>query len=153
MELTTITAALSGVKHATDIAKIIKNSGASLDTAELKLKFADLIEALADTKIELSNIREILLEKDAQIRGYKEKLEMKDKTIWKDPYYITRNLDGGEDGPYCQKCYDSNIKLIRLQSRSNNGFWQCQECKSNYYDNSYKKAYGTVSTHRSSRMD
>lgn len=152
MEISAITAALSGIKNATDIAKLIKNSGASLEAAEIKLKLADLIEALAEAKIELANVREIVATKEDEIKALKTQLSVQGKVVWEEPYYFVVGNEGGKDGPYCQKCYDSEKKLIRLQSPSQNGYWECHECKSGYKDRSFDGG-GVVSVRRRNGID
>ena len=64
-EISTISAILGSVKTATEIAKLIKDSYFSLEKAEMKLKLAELISALADAKIEISEIQELILQKEA----------------------------------------------------------------------------------------
>lgn len=56
-DIATISAIFSSVKTATEIAKLIKDSNTSLEEAEIKLKMAELISALADIKIELSEVQ------------------------------------------------------------------------------------------------
>ncbi len=134
MDIASISAALAGIKSATEIAKLIKDSGASLEQAEIKLQLADLISALADAKIEIANIREAVSEKETQINELNKKLEVKENIVWQEPYYfIVEN--GNKDGPYCQKCYDSKNLLIRLQG--DEGWWECLECKSTVTDDDY----------------
>jgi len=138
MEISALAAALSSIKNASDIAKLIKESGASLEKAEVKLKLAELVEALAEAKMETASIREVLLEKDDELRRLKSEIEIKDKIIWENPYYFLINGDV-KDGPFCQRCYDSEKKLIRLQSPGRNGYWECKECNSGYKDSTYKE--------------
>jgi len=134
MDLTSISTILSSLKAATEIAKLIKDSDVSLEKAESKLKLAELISALADAKIEVTEIQQVLLEKDAEVRDLKAKLEVRAKLQWEKPYYWL--IDGTEkDGPFCQHCYDKNRELIRLQGSS--GYWECKACKSGYTDSSY----------------
>jgi len=137
MEITSIAAALSGIKNAADIAKIINDSGASLEKAEVKLQLADLISALADAKIEIANIREAISEKDIEISELTKKLKTKENVTWEEPYYFIIT-DEGKDGPYCQKCHDSKQLLIRLQNHDV-GYWSCNECNSNYTDKNFKE--------------
>jgi len=134
MEITSISAALAGIKSATEIAKIIKDSGASLEKAEVKLQLADLISALADAKIEIANIREAISENEIEIKALTKKLEIKENIVWEKPYYFVVSNEN-KDGPYCQKCYDSKQLLIRLQGED--GWWKCHECDSTYTDDSY----------------
>ncbi|MCW5203214.1 hypothetical protein VU12_09780, partial [Desulfobulbus sp. US4] len=99
MDIGAITSALSGIKQAIDIAKIIKDSASSLEEAEIKLKLADLISALADAKIEIANIKEGVTEKDDEIKRLKGIIETSDKLVWKEPYYFLIDDDEHEDGP------------------------------------------------------
>uniref|UniRef100_UPI0040574DBF hypothetical protein n=1 Tax=Candidatus Electronema sp. TaxID=2698783 RepID=UPI0040574DBF len=121
MPIAEITAALAGVKHASDIAKLIKNSEVSLEAAEVKLKLADLIDNLADAKVKIAKFKEILSEKDEEIHRLNGQLKKHGSILWESPYYFLAKENGEKDGPYCQKCYDSNKKLIRLQSPRKNG--------------------------------
>lgn len=135
MDITAITAVLTSVKSAMDIAKNIKDSGASLEAAETKLKLAELIGALADVKVESANVKEILVEKDAEIRKLRDQLDMKEKLVWKKPYYV---MKGREDEPLCQRCYDDEGKTIRLQIPGRQGLWICSVCKTRFTNETYK---------------
>lgn len=143
MDLTSVSTILTSLKTATDIAKFIKDSDVSLEKAESKLKLAELISALADAKIEVTEIQQVLLEKDAELRALKTQLEVKAKLHWEKPYYWL--IEGSQkDGPYCQHCYDKNHELIRLQG--NGGCWECKACKSRYTDSSYDASPMVFST-------
>ena len=142
MDLTAIATALSSLKTATEIAKLIKDSDLSLEKAESKLKLADLISALADAKIEVIEIQQLLLDKENDIRELKNKLEIKAKLSWEKPYYwIVDNSQ--RDGPFCQHCYDKNHELIRLQG--NGGYWECKACKNGYTDSTFDNSSVTFS--------
>lgn len=67
--ITTVAAVLTSLKTATDIAKFLRESDLSIERAELKLKLADLIGALADTKIELAGLQEAISDKDNVLRS------------------------------------------------------------------------------------
>lgn len=136
MEILQVTSVIVGIKNAIDIAKLIKDSGASLEKAEIKLKMAELISALADAKIGMVSIQEIVSEKDSEIKRLKSELDTRGNMIWESPYYFLKTEEG-KDGPYCQKCYDSDHKLIRLQMPRAQGYWLCKECSSDYTDSSY----------------
>ena len=137
MEIAAISAAFTSVKHAFDLASLIKNSEVSLDAAEVKLKLAELIDSLANAKVETAKFKDILLERDAEIQRLKKQLEKDGNMVYEEPYYFLVQENGDKDGPYCQRCYDSHKKLIRLQSPGKNGYWQCNECKSGYKDSTY----------------
>ena len=138
MEITAVTAILTGVKNATDIAKLIKDSGASLEAAEVNLKLVEIISALTEAKIEISVVKEVILEKDEEIKRLQAQINLKEHLIWEEPYYFVLTENGNKDGPYCQKCNDSDKKLIRLQSPNKNGYWKCNECNTGYKDSTFK---------------
>lgn len=133
----TFSAALSSLKTATEIAIFIKDSGVTLDKAEVKLKLADLTSALADTRIELAEIQELLIEKDKTIRNLKAKIEIQDVVMYEDRCYWKVN-NNKKDGPFCQRCYDADSKLIRLQSGTTtlydhtSRWFCCRECGNTY---------------------
>lgn len=129
-DITTIGAALASIKTATEIAKLIKDSGVSLEQAEIKLQIANLISSLADAKIELADLQ-------VEFNQLKEQLSQRDSVKWVKPYYM-RQLDDIMDGPFCPTCYDNNEKLIRLQGSGENG-WHCLICKGFFKDSMYVK--------------
>ncbi len=147
MDLTTISTALSSIKTATDIAKLIKESGLSLEKAEANLKLAELISALADAKIQIADIQQLLLDKDNELRAANERLAVKEKLQWEKPYYWLI-VDNQKDGPFCQHCYDKHKELIRLQGNGE-GYWDCKACKSSYTDSTWDTP--SVQTVRSGR--
>lgn len=126
---------LGSIKVATDLAKLINESGVSLEKAEIKLKMADLISALATARMDIAEIQQALLEKDREIARLQGKLTTREKATWEEPYYWV--IDGDKkDGPYCQQCQDKDHELIRLISL-NKGVWECKTCKNMYYDRAF----------------
>ena len=136
MEITAIAAALTSLKTAGDIAKLIKETGASLEKAEARLQLANLTEALADAKLEVNEIQQMLIDKDEVIRLLKEQLTLRERLQFESPYYWL--TDGpSKEGPFCQCCYDGQEKLARLQGNGS-GFWRCTICSNTYTDKDYQ---------------
>jgi len=135
-DITIISSALTSIKVATDLARLIKESSSSLDKAEVKLKLAELVSALADAKVEIAQVQKVLLEKDKQIRDLTATLSIRGRLIWDRPYYWLEET-GEKDGSYCQQCYDNNSKLIRLQSHGD-GSWSCNTCNKSFYDKTFQ---------------
>ena len=133
MDLSTVTAALGSIKAATEIAKLIKDSDISLEKAETKLKLAELIGSLADAKLEVINMQQLLAETEARIKELQVELQVQKALRWQEPLYWLDN-ESGSDGPYCQHCYDSARKLIRLQGNGE-GWYECKACKNSYETN------------------
>jgi hypothetical protein len=136
MDITTVTAVLGSIKTATEIAKYIKDSDVSLEKAETKLKLAELISTLADAKLEAVGVQEALGEAQQQVRELKKQLETREKVKWDEPAYWLK-AEAGLDGPYCQQCYDTTGKLVRLQG-DGDGYYECRACKSSYVTKAYR---------------
>lgn len=136
MDISSIGAALSSIKTAADLAKIIKDSSSSLEQAEVKFKLAELVGALAEAKMDIASIQELILDKEKEISVLKGLLEIKGKVTWEKPYYFLIE-DGKKDGPYCPTCYDNHNKMIRLQDEGN-GCWRCHVCNGWLQDSSHR---------------
>lgn len=134
-DITTISAVLTSVKTATEIAKFLKDTDISLEKAETKLKLAELVSALADTKLKIAEIQELLVEKDKKIKELQYALTQHEKMVWRDPVYYMQ-IEDGEEGPFCPQCYDSERKVIRLQTYEKN-CWHCETCGKTFYSQSY----------------
>lgn len=143
-DLTVISTVLSSIKAASEIAKIVRESGLTLEQAEYKLKLAELVEKLADAKIEIASVQDIIDEKDQRIRKLEQDAEIKGRLTYESPYYWLQN-EGHRDGPFCQQCYDSEKKLMRLTGNGS-GYWACKTCKSNYTDSSYRTEIAIASS-------
>ena len=105
-------------------------------TIEAQEKIMELRSAALQIEEENFTLRTRVKELEAQ-------LTVRDELQWEKPYYWMVNGDT-KDGPYCQKCYDGDQKLIRLQG-GNGGVWFCHTCKGRFYDASYKPRVPTRS--------
>ena len=110
-DLSAIGAVLGSLKTATEIAKFIRESDVSIERAELKLKVADLIGALADVKLELVELQDTFALKDQRIKELEESFETKDSLVRKYDAYYKADPDGKPLGaPYCLRCWESDHK-------------------------------------------
>lgn len=135
-EIVAIQSALTSLKAAADIAKILRESTITLKDAETKFKLADLISALADAKIELARVQDTIEEQARTIRELQEKQAFAGNMKFEVPYYW--NLDSGKrDGPYCQPCWDEKRLAARLYSLGN-GSWTCKVCNKGFRDGSHR---------------
>ena len=146
MDISSVTALLDSLRAATDIAKLFRESGLTLEKAEAKMKLAELISALADAKITASQVKQELCEKDQEISRLNERLRVKEALTWESPYYWSEG-ERGRDGPFCQHCYDGDGKLVRLQGYGR-GNWECKVCKNNYADKTHVKDSADYSVSR-----
>lgn len=134
-DISTVSSLLTSATSALEIAKLIKNSDLSLKDSEQKLKLAELIEALADVKVNSAEVKQTILEKDQEIQSLKQQLVLNNEVQYESPYYW--RLDGDhKDGPFCQQCYDNEKKLIRLQG-GNRDTWCCMTCSNTFHGPDY----------------
>jgi hypothetical protein len=133
-DLTTISAALSSLKSAIDIAKFLRETDLSLEKAELKLKFAELVSKLADTKIELVEIQDVLIEKDKRISELEEAFEIKSTIIRHGDAYYVANAEGNPVGvPYCLRCWENDHKKRQIVYVAKDHFTRlCTTCGQKY---------------------
>jgi ribosomal protein L37AE/L43A len=109
----------------TDIVELLKKGS----TIEAQEKIMELREGALALQEENINLKE-------QIKELESELNKKKEIQWEAPFYWTINGDSKE-GPFCQKCNDSESKLIRLQ-RIEEGNWHCKSCNNNFFEDSYK---------------
>ena len=83
--------------------------------AELKLKVADLMLALAGVRTDMAGIQDELRDKDARIAELQAQADLKGRLTYRKPSYWVTDENGAEVGPHCQRCYDVDHKLVRLQ--------------------------------------
>ncbi|UCN01522.1 hypothetical protein LCX93_06285 [Sulfurimonas sp. SWIR-19] len=127
--------AVGSVKSAIEIAKTLKDSADLFDKAEVKLQLAELIGSLADAKMQIAEIQESLINSEKEKKDLRKKIEIKDNMIYEKSYYW--KMDGDKkDGPFCQRCFDSDEKLIRLQG-GNNDVWACAQCNKTFRGPAY----------------
>lgn len=130
-DLVTISTIFSSVKAATEIAKLIKDSGLSLEKAEMKLKIAELISSLADAKIATAEVNDIIKEKDDRIKELEGAFAFKSKLVrYRDAYYQIKEEGIPSGDPYCSNCWETSNRAIHLYYMYPN--FICPNCKTNY---------------------
>jgi hypothetical protein len=85
---------IAAASQAVGLVKELKEIDPGVDEASFKLKIAELVEILADTKIALSDAKTALSEKDIEIRSLLEKLEE------------------AKNGENCPKCKAGRLQVI-----------------------------------------
>jgi len=114
---------VTGLKAAWDVAKALKVATDSIGDAQLKLRMAELISALADAKIEAAENAE-------KIAELQRTLHSKSQLRFVEGKYFKDLEEGTEVGPFCATCFDSTSKEIRLQHLPGATFgdWHCRVC-------------------------
>lgn len=98
-----------------DIMQLVKQ-GLTLEAQE---KIMELRTAALQLQEDNINLRE-------RIKALEEAAAVRESVTWEAPFYW-RKLGGAKDGPFCQKCYDDEGKLVRAQDL-HNGYWRCFKC-------------------------
>lgn len=135
MDAGSISAAYSAIKAIKDIGTDLL--GGKVDE-EVRRRVADVLEKLGGVQDTLFFVREELLrvqdenhELKRKLREMRQEAEERGKVVYEKPSYWIN--DGEErDGPFCQRCYDVDKSLVRLQGGKNDQ-WACHECKGTYY--------------------
>jgi endogenous inhibitor of DNA gyrase (YacG/DUF329 family) len=110
-----ITAAMTSLKTAMDIAKILKEATTTLEQAEVKFKLADLMLSLADAKVGIAEASNALIEKDAEIAKLKSAFAMNQRMVFVGGAYVLVDSQNKLFGqPYCSRCWEVDQKLVHL---------------------------------------
>jgi hypothetical protein len=132
--ITVITAVLTSLKTATDIAKSLRETNSALEKAELRLQLAEIISALADAKIQVVDLRDTITLKDAQLTALEQAFAAKDTLVRHYDAFYRVDQEGKPTGnPYCLRCWDVDHRQSPLvESALTHGTHYCPVCKTNY---------------------
>lgn len=129
--ITTIGAILTSLKTATEITRFFENTDSDFDEAESKSKIANLMMSLANVKMAVATLQDVIQKKDAEIDELEKQIfyiaELKFKHGL---YYQADDLI-----PFCPRCFEIEKKTIHLTSTGmgrKGQQWKCAECKSQY---------------------
>lgn len=129
-DISSLSTAIAGIRHATEIARLIRDAGPTLADAEQKLKLAELLNALADAKIAIAELKDNAEEKDSELKRMREALTTKAKLKHSGTFYTSE----GDTTPYCPRCWEVDHRSIHVAPE----VWEvkisafvraCPECK------------------------
>lgn len=108
-----------------DIVDLLKK-GSTLEAQE---KIMELREGSLELQEENIKLKDKIKELEAAIK-------LKEEVIWVAPsYWVQEGVN--KDGPFCQSCFDTERKLIRLQEGNARGKWHCTVCNNTFKDGTY----------------
>lgn len=121
-----IVAGLTAAGKALEIAKALRDLDRSLEGAEYRSRIADLIDQLTDTRIALSEARETIADKEAEIRRLTARNTGLIEVVGKDGFNF--GIEGGKVRrlPFCPNC-EQNGKQIQF-SELGSGTYYCSVC-------------------------
>ena len=132
-DLSLFPALLVSIKNASDIVKSLRNINVSLEDAEHKLQLANLIDSLAEAKMNAAEIQDVIREKDEEIKRLNDALTLKATVIKHDDAYYEMGSKGKPKGDaYCLYCWEVNNKLVHLHAEKRLISKQCSSCKTSY---------------------
>jgi hypothetical protein len=128
-----ISAGISSIKVAIDIAKELKGVTSAIKDAEVKLKIAELLEAMSEVKIRLVEAQDENLELKETIKGLESALKRQDEVVFRDGYYyLAEPQEGKPDGPFCSNCFTTKQLLCLLGEVTGRelkfGKYHCPSC-------------------------
>ncbi|HEU4700685.1 MAG TPA: hypothetical protein VFS40_15985 [Gemmatimonadales bacterium] len=133
-DIATISAALTSLKTATEIAKALRDLPTTLENAELKLRVADLTGALADLKLQLTEVREDIAARETRIAELEVAFERREDLVRHgDAYY--RKGEGGEavGDAFCLRCWEVEHRQRPLVDHfADRSVRFCPACKAQY---------------------
>jgi hypothetical protein len=110
-------------------------------TLDLQERIMELREAVLNAQEEVLRLRAELSEL-RRTANDREQLTFDGSLYW-------RERSDGKEGPFCQRCFDVDAKLVRLQNIAGSTFgdWECAACDKSYCQQSGASESGTVKSH------
>jgi hypothetical protein len=131
------TAIVTLVKSCIDVTKSIQPKDGKNSNISAK-DFSNLQNNLINISRYSETLIEQITQKDKEIDKLKQILEDKHSFLFKKYYYFKVGDNGNViDGPFCQKCYETNKWKIHLLPGGEKGRWWCTACNRPLYDDDH----------------
>ncbi len=128
-----IAGSISAVTAALGLVKELREIDAQFDKAEMKLKIAELTEALSDAKLGLVDVAQSLKEKDEQINKLKASIQRREETVERNGYHYRKGGNGGPVGkPFCPVCLEDGNFTLTVDIYEAGRPTKCPRCKANF---------------------
>ena len=89
-------------------------------------------EKIIELREHALSLQEENQELKAKLQMLEEQMAIDKNLDFESGVYWMKKEDGTRDGPYCQRCWDADQKLIRLQLQPNSTHYRCFECRHSY---------------------
>jgi hypothetical protein len=106
---------LQSLKTAADIVKYIRTAEGSFEKAEIKMKVADLAEALADARLSILEAQQEIERLNAEIAELRVVPDIQADIETRDGVYF-RKSEGPSGAPFCPSCYAKLDKRIPVST-------------------------------------
>lgn len=120
---------IEGLKSAAELVKGISQASGTLERSELKLRLADVNEALADARMAAVDLKDQLQAKDEEIARLLNVVSIKGEVVKRGDAYFKKSAP--EDA-FCVYCWDTKKKLIHIHKsyvKDKGDMMTCPECK------------------------
>ena len=135
-----IMGALATASQAIKLVQDLRGIDKALDTAEYKLKIADVTDALSNIKLGLTDAKEDLASKDAEIDKLKKQFRRLADTVEYRGFKYDKGKEGKPNGmAYCPVCEQKAALLIHLTRIE--GEDTCPSCKAHFGGRTYVASY------------
>ncbi len=115
--------------------KALRSADLSFEKAELKLKVAELAEALATARLSVLDAQEEIRNLHARIAELTAVQDMRSRIVQRENVYFIQDGET-EKGPYCPRCFEVENSLILAAKLPNTfrnlGTYKCPHCKAVY---------------------
>ncbi|KZD02055.1 MULTISPECIES: hypothetical protein [unclassified Thalassospira] len=141
--------ALATINGSITLAKAIAQASSAMDKAELKLKIAELVDQLLDSKEALVDARTLIQEYQTEIAQLKDvSFKINNLIEWQGFLYQPNEQGNAKGDPYCPRCIEAEKKLIKLRYKSDLADWNrvCPECKNQFLVDKAAKDQATART-------
>lgn len=132
MEITALISGIGALKHAADIARLIKESGATLEQSEIKLKFAELIDNIAEAKLSMAALKDEIEQRDSIINKLEKAIELRNQLKFDGQFY----QEEGDSVPFCPRCFEVDVRPIHLTKEVADGWHivrKCPQCSQQFH--------------------
>lgn len=128
-----IVGGLAAASQALGIAKALRGIEKDYDAATYRAQIAELIDALTDAKLALTDAKGAVAERDEEIKKLRASFDVKAQLVKGEGDY---NYFTGEDGkpvgfPVCPGC-ETNGRIIQLKQAGPPNQAQCPSCEKTY---------------------
>ena len=129
-----IAAAISSINFTIEGVKALSKASGAIERAELKLQLAEMMGALAEVKLELTQAMEDRTFHQQQIARLEEALRIKETVRREGDAYYKLDENGNAVGePYCLRCWEVEHRLHTLvRGRMGMRIRVCAVCNKEY---------------------
>jgi len=114
-DIAAIIAAISHLTTATDVVRYLRDAEQVFKTADLKLRIADLVDALANAKLALTDVQELLSANDEEIKRLREALKLKGEVVRHRTPTTTRTMQAAQsESPFVHSVLTRNTNSSTL---------------------------------------